>query len=58
MTFEAVAAAALLRNEGLRVRFVNVTDLMVLGDEGSHPHALSVRLLSPLAVLHLRPRLT
>lgn len=41
VTFEAIAAAAILRNEGVRVRFVNVTDLMVLGDEGSHPHALS-----------------
>ena len=43
MTFEVIAAAALLRKEipALRVRVVNVTDLMVLGAHGSHPHALS-----------------
>lgn len=38
-----IAAAALLRkiSPGLRVRVVNVTDLMILGPFGSHPHALS-----------------
>ena len=43
MTFEVIAAAALLRKEipALRVRVVNVTDLMILGPHGSHPHALS-----------------
>lgn len=43
VTFEVVAAAALLRKESpaLRVRVVNVTDLMILGPFGSHPHALS-----------------
>ncbi|KAI0787950.1 phosphoketolase [Fomes fomentarius] len=43
MTFEVIAAAALLRKEipALRVRVVNVTDLMILGPFGSHPHALS-----------------
>lgn len=43
MTFEVVAAAALLRREcpALRVRVVNVTDLMILGPAGSHPHALT-----------------
>jgi len=43
MMFEVVAAAALLRKHipELRVRVVNVTDLMVLGEMGSHPHALS-----------------
>ncbi|KAI5989622.1 XFP N-terminal domain-containing protein [Pisolithus orientalis] len=43
VTFEVVAAAALLRKEvpDLRVRVVNVTDLMILGPFGSHPHALS-----------------
>jgi len=43
MTFEVIAAAALLRKlaPSLRVRVVNVTDLMVLGAAGTHPHALS-----------------
>jgi len=43
VTFEVIAAAALLRSlqKNLRVRVVNVTDLMILSDEGSHPHALS-----------------
>ncbi|KAB5595960.1 hypothetical protein CTheo_724 [Ceratobasidium theobromae] len=34
------AAATLLKNEGIRVRVVNVVDLMVLGEPGGHPHAL------------------
>ncbi|TFK49509.1 D-xylulose 5-phosphate/D-fructose 6-phosphate phosphoketolase [Heliocybe sulcata] len=43
MTFEVIAAAALLRQHSphLRVRVVNVTDLMILGPEHSHPHALT-----------------
>lgn len=43
VTFEVIAAAALLRQRtpGLRVRVVNVTDLMVLDNESAHPHALS-----------------
>lgn len=43
MTFEVIAAAALLRKiaPALRVRVINVTDLMILGPHGSHPHALS-----------------
>jgi xylulose-5-phosphate/fructose-6-phosphate phosphoketolase len=43
VTFEVIAAAALLRKliPVLRVRVVNVTDLMILGPPGSHPHALS-----------------
>ncbi|SRR5258706_10841578 len=43
MTFEVIAAAALLRKvaPALRVRVVNVTDLMALGAAGTHPHALS-----------------
>lgn len=43
MMFEVVAAAALLRKIApeLKVRVVNVTDLMVLGEVGSHPHALT-----------------
>ena len=38
-----IAAAALLRKlvPDLRVRVVNVTDLMILSAEGSHPHALT-----------------
>lgn len=42
MTFEVIAAAALLRKlaPDLRVRVVNVTDLMILGPEGTHPHSL------------------
>ena len=43
VTFEVIAASALLRKLApeLRVRVVNVTDLMILGPYGSHPHALS-----------------
>lgn len=43
VTFEVICAAALLRQRtpGLRVRVVNVTDLMVLDNESAHPHALS-----------------
>ncbi|KAF1809856.1 XFP domain-containing protein [Eremomyces bilateralis CBS 781.70] len=43
VTFEVVKAAELLRDlePSLRVRVVNVTDLMVLGTEGVHPHSLT-----------------
>lgn len=43
MTFEVIAAAALLRTlvPALRVRVVNVTDLMILSPYESHPHSLS-----------------
>lgn len=43
VTFEVIAAAALLRTlvPSLRVRVVNVTDLMVLGAHGTHPHAMA-----------------
>ncbi|KAI5808910.1 putative D-xylulose 5-phosphate/D-fructose 6-phosphate phosphoketolase [Peziza echinospora] len=43
-TFEVISAAAILRRIAptLRVRVVNVTDLMVLGPEGTHPHAMGV----------------
>lgn len=43
LTFEVIQAAALLRKivPELRVRVVNVTDLMILGAESTHPHALS-----------------
>lgn len=43
LMFEVIAAAALLRQLApeLRVCVVNVTDLMILENEGLHPHALS-----------------
>ncbi|KAL2423827.1 putative phosphoketolase [Exophiala dermatitidis] len=43
LTFEVIAAADLLRKRvpNLRVRVVNVTDLMILGTSRSHPHALT-----------------
>ncbi|KAF8312100.1 phosphoketolase [Clavulina sp. PMI_390] len=40
-TAEIIAAANILKKEGVRVRVVNVVDLMILGEQGSHPHALS-----------------
>ncbi|OJJ39212.1 hypothetical protein ASPWEDRAFT_169070 [Aspergillus wentii DTO 134E9] len=41
--FEVIYAAALLRKRApeLRVRVINVTDLMILENAGAHPHALS-----------------
>ncbi|WP_439646934.1 phosphoketolase family protein [Millisia brevis] len=44
-TLEALAAADLLRTHlpDLKVRFVNVVDLMRLQDESEHPHGLSDR---------------
>ncbi len=44
-TLEALAAVALLREHvpELRIRFVNVVDLMRLQDEDEHPHGLSHR---------------
>ncbi|KAH8902465.1 D-xylulose 5-phosphate/D-fructose 6-phosphate phosphoketolase [Coniochaeta sp. PMI_546] len=43
VTFEVVKAAELLRKmcPALKVRVVNVTDLMIMGAESTHPHALS-----------------
>lgn len=43
--FEVIQAAAILRERApyLRVRVVNVTDLMILENEGQHPHALSTQ---------------
>ncbi|KAG8984365.1 hypothetical protein FRB94_008013 [Tulasnella sp. JGI-2019a] len=41
VTMEIIAAARLLQKEGVRVRVVNVVDLMTLGEPGQHPHALS-----------------
>ncbi|KAJ5750274.1 D-xylulose 5-phosphate/D-fructose 6-phosphate phosphoketolase [Penicillium manginii] len=44
LMFEVIQAAALLRQRipSLRIRVVNVTDLMILGNEGQHPHALKL----------------
>lgn len=41
--FEVIYAAAILRKRipELRVRVINVTDLMIMDNEGAHPHALS-----------------
>ncbi len=43
VNFEVIAAAALLRTHApaLRVRVVNVTDLMILSANGTHPHSLT-----------------
>jgi xylulose-5-phosphate/fructose-6-phosphate phosphoketolase len=43
VNFEVIAAASLLRTIApeLRVRVVNVTDLMILCNLGLHPHSLS-----------------
>lgn len=43
LTFEVICAASILRRlcPALRVRVVNVTDLMILESETLHPHALS-----------------
>ncbi|KAH8692719.1 putative phosphoketolase [Talaromyces proteolyticus] len=43
LTFEVIYAAALLRKlvPELRVRVINVTDLMILDTAGAHPHSLS-----------------
>ena len=44
-TMESLAATAILREEfpELRVRFINVVDLLTLVDEREHPHGLSNR---------------
>lgn len=43
LTFEVITAASILRRicPALRVRVVNVTDLMILDDENVHPHSLT-----------------
>ena len=43
LTFEVIEAASMLRHRvpHMRVRVINVTDLMILGLEGAHPHALT-----------------
>jgi xylulose-5-phosphate/fructose-6-phosphate phosphoketolase len=44
-TLEALAAAEILKNRlpDLKIRFVNVVDLMRLQDDKEHPHGLSSR---------------
>ncbi len=44
-TLEALAAVDILRTRlpGLKIRFVNVVDLMRLQDDSEHPHGLSAR---------------
>ncbi|KAF8606930.1 phosphoketolase [Ceratobasidium sp. AG-I] len=51
-TTEVIAARTLLEAEGIRVRIVNIVDLMVLGEPGSHPHALSHEALDVLFGAH------
>ncbi|OJD34820.1 d-xylulose 5-phosphate d-fructose 6-phosphate [Diplodia corticola] len=50
LTFEVVKAAELLREIAptLRVRVVNVTDLMVLSLDGSHPHSFGSQAFNAL----------
>jgi xylulose-5-phosphate/fructose-6-phosphate phosphoketolase len=50
LMFEVIAAAAILRKIApeLRVCVVNVTDLMILENEGLHPHALSTEAFDSL----------
>ncbi|ORX75350.1 putative D-xylulose 5-phosphate/D-fructose 6-phosphate phosphoketolase [Basidiobolus meristosporus CBS 931.73] len=50
VTFEVIAAASMLRKDfpDLRVRVINVTDLMVLAGDGTHPHALSDKIFNSL----------
>lgn len=42
LTFEVIKAVALLKERipTLRVPVVNMTDLMILGNEGRHPHSM------------------
>lgn len=50
VNFEVIAAAALLRTHApaLRVRVINVTDLMILSADGTHPHSLTHHAFSSL----------
>jgi xylulose-5-phosphate/fructose-6-phosphate phosphoketolase len=43
LTFEVISAASILRRKcpALRVRVVNVTDLMILEPETLHPHSMT-----------------
>lgn len=53
LTFEVIAAAALLRKKvpALRVRVVNVTDLMILEPNTAHPHGLTEEAFESLFTL-------
>jgi xylulose-5-phosphate/fructose-6-phosphate phosphoketolase len=50
VTFEVAKAAEILQKLApeLRVKVVNVTDLMILGTEGVHPHALTQKAFEEL----------
>ncbi|KAJ5103450.1 D-xylulose 5-phosphate/D-fructose 6-phosphate phosphoketolase [Penicillium argentinense] len=50
LMFEVIQAAAILRERvpSLRVRVVNVTDLMILENEGEHPHAMGTEAFDSL----------
>ncbi len=52
-TLEVMAAAHILRSEmpELRVRVVNVTDLLVLEEESEHPHGLDAEMFAALFTL-------
>src|SRR4028119_2032116 len=49
-TVEVLAAAHILRSEmpELRVRVVNVTDLLILEDKTTHPHGLDAEMFNAL----------
>jgi len=49
-TLEVMAAAHILRSElpGLRVRVVNITDLLVLEEKSTHPHGLDTEMFEAL----------
>jgi xylulose-5-phosphate/fructose-6-phosphate phosphoketolase len=50
LMFEVIQAAAILRERvpSLRVRVINVTDLMILENEGEHPHAMGTEAFDSL----------
>lgn len=54
MTLEVLAAAQILRKEvpRLRIRVVNVTDLLVLESESLHPHGLDQEMFESLFTRH------
>lgn len=54
MTLEVLAAAQLLREEipQLRIRVVNVTDLLVLESESLHPHGLDQEMFEAIFTQH------
>ncbi|KKY23424.1 putative d-xylulose 5-phosphate d-fructose 6-phosphate [Phaeomoniella chlamydospora] len=54
LTFEVIAAAELLKKLApeLRLRVINVTDLMILGYQSSHPHSLTDQAFDALFTEH------